>query len=388
MLISHILDRVSPGEPAAHSHFHVLIGIQPGTRTAAEGLLAGRAGRHFKEVIADILEDVPGFFEEAHAACRVAGVVKGHAMMVVTAGIELQLTMVDEIRSELDNVCHLRAAGIVEPGSGDGRNRHLEEVGGTVHGVHILVDDPPHVAAFAAQDPFDAQPLGFGVHLGIQPLHGLVGGEKPEVPALRGVGAPGVVQPDFVEEHQVAHEGVGAGIGKNVARGGDEEHFRSLPVERRLDPHAVYGFNLVYEKVNHVLVGMRLDAQVIAGLVAVGDRRGDPVDVAAHQVQQFAADDGDFGSVDPIGAEERAAAAFGALKEVVEPLLEDVHGKLTASGDLAHEFAGQGEVVAVNRTQQFRPKHRHVLGIAGTDKEVAFVRTGTAADANVHEKLE
>jgi len=388
MLVRNILYGVGARQPATHADFHIFVGIQAGSRAAAEGLLAGGTGGHFKEIVADILEDIAGLFQEAHAASGVAGVMISHPQMVVAARIQLELAMLDKVGGELDNVRHLGAAGIVEAGPGNGGNRHLEKVGRTVHGVHVLVDNPPHVAAFAAQDPFDAKALGFGVHLGIQPLHGFVGGEEAEVAAFRGVRAPGVIQPDFVEEHQITHEGVGAGVGKDVPRGGDEKYFRPFSVERRFHPNPIHRFDLIHEKLNHVLKGVRLNTEVIAIVKAVGRGAGDPVDVAANEVEQLPADDGDFRRIDPVRAKNRAAAAFGALEEVVKPLLEDIHGEFPAARELAKELAGRGEVVAIDRAQQLRPEHRHVLGITRADPEMTFVGTGAAAHANVHKQLE
>ena len=66
------------------------------------------------------------------------------------------------------------------------------------------------------------------------------------------------------------------------------------------------------------------NAQVVPVAEAVGHRLDHPVDVEAQQAQQLPAHHGDLGRVDAEGAEDRAAAAFGALVEVVEPLLEDV----------------------------------------------------------------
>src|SRR4030065_137513 len=58
---------------------------------------------------------------------------------------------------------------------------------------------PPQVAALAPHDPLDAEPLGLGVDLGVEPFDHLVRGEQAEVPALGGVGAPRVVEADLVE---------------------------------------------------------------------------------------------------------------------------------------------------------------------------------------------
>jgi hypothetical protein len=146
--------------------------------------------------------------------------------------------------------------------------------------------------------------------------------------------------------------------------------------------------DVLHEEIEHVLEGMGLDAQVVAGLVAVGHRCGDPVDVQAQQVEQFAAHDGDLGRVDAVGAEHRAAAALGALEEVVPPLLEHIQGHRAGPGQLAQDLAGLGEIVAVDRAQQFGPQHRHVLGVAGADEKVALVGAGAAAHADVHEDLE
>ena len=265
---------------------------------------------------------------------------------------------------------------------------HFEKIRGAVHGVHVLVDDAPHVAAFAADDVFDAQALCFGVHFGVEALHGFMGGEHAEVPALGGVGAPGVIQPDGVEKHQVAHEGVGAGIGEDVSRGGNEEDLGALAVEGGFYPHVGDRFDLVHEEIDHVLEGVGLDAEVVSVIVAVGRRADDPVDVAADEVEQFPADHGDFGGIDAVRTKERAATAFGTLEEVHEPLFDDVLGQFPGAGDPAHELAGHGEVVTVDRPEEFRPQDRHVLRIAGTEIEMTLIGACAATDADVHEDLE
>ena len=66
--------------------------------------------------------------------------------------------------------------------------------------------DPPHMAALTSQNPFDAQTFRFRVDLCVEPFDHLMGIEQSEVAALGSVGAPGVVQPEFMEEHQVAHQ--------------------------------------------------------------------------------------------------------------------------------------------------------------------------------------
>ena len=103
-------------------------------------------------------------------------------------------------------------------------------------------------------------------------------------------------------------------------------------VDGNVDADARSVLDVVGHEIEHVLDAVGLDAQVVAGAEAVGRRLDDPVDVAAHEVQQFPADHGDLGLVDAVGAEDGAAAALGALVEVVEPLLEDVLGQIPRPG--------------------------------------------------------
>ena len=114
---------------------------------------------------------------------------------------------------------------------------------GAVVGRHVLVDDAPHVAAFAAEDPLE-RALGFRVHLGVQLLRHVEGHEGAEVAAFGGVGGQGVVQPKLVEQHQVPHEGVDAGFREHVAGRRDEEDLVPLLVERRIDMDTGDGFDI------------------------------------------------------------------------------------------------------------------------------------------------
>ena len=104
--------------------------------------------------------------------------------------------------------------------------------------------------------------------------------------------------------------------------------------------------------------------------------------------QQFPAQDGHFRHVDAVGAEQGAAPAFGALVEIEEPLLDHVFGQVPGAGDLAQEFAHGLEVAFVDRPQQFGPEHRHVLGVAGAQEEVALVGAGAAAHADIEKDLQ
>ena len=213
-----------------------------------------------------------------------------------------------------------------------GRDRHFQKIRRAVHGVHVLVQHAPHVAALAAQNPLHAQALGLGVDLGVEPLHHLVGGEQAEVAAFGGIGAEGVVQADLVKQREVAEQRVVMRRAEVIGRGHDEQDFRALAVDGSFDADAGDLFQFVDGELQAVLEAVRLDAEVVADAEAVGGRLQHPVDVAADQVQQLAADHGDLGGVDAVGAEDRAAAALGALVEVVEPLLDDVFGQVARAG--------------------------------------------------------
>ena len=115
-------------------------------------------------------------------------------------------------------------------------------------------------------------------------------------------------------------------------------------------------------------------------------RFDDPVDIAAHQIEEFPAHHRDFRLVDPVGAEDGTTTAFGALIEVVEPLLENILGQVPGTGKLAQTFTRHREVAAIDRAQEFGPQDGHVFGIAGTDVKMALIRAGSTPDADVHER--
>ena len=244
------------------------------------------------------------------------------------------------------------------------------------------------MAAFAAKDPLCAETPRLGVHLGVELLGHVERHERTEVAAFRRVGRQRVVQPEFVEEHEIAHERVDAGIGEHVARRRDEQNFMPLLVEGRIDADARDFLDVVTEEFHDFLEGVRLDAKMVARAVAVGHRLHDPVDAKPDFMQQFASNGRDFGRVDAVGAEKRTAAALGALVEVVEPLLDHVLGKLAAPRNLAEQLADKREILAVDRAQKFGAQHGHVFRIVGAEEEMTLVRTGAATHAGVHEKFQ
>ena len=133
---------------------------------------------------------------------------------------------------------------------------------------------------------------------------------------------------------------------------------------------------------------MRLDSEVISLHVAVGDRGDDPVDVAADQVQEFAADHGNLGSIDSIRAINRATSALGALEKIVEPFFYHIFGQVAGSDKPTEHFACLREVTQIDGTQEFRPQDRHVFRIARPQVKVAFIGASAAPDACIHKEAQ
>ncbi len=191
-----------------------------------------------------------------------------------------------------------------------------------------------------------------------------------------------------MEQQEVAHEGVGAGVGEVVAGRGHEENLGAFAVigDGRVDA----GDPLVFlgEEVDHVLHGLGGGPDVAALVVALGHRGHGPIDVDAHGAEELPAQDGHLRHVDAVGAEQRAAPAFGALVEIEEPLFQHIFREVPGPGNLSQESAGLFEVALVHRAQELGPEHRHVLGVPGAQEEVALVGAGPATDADIEKDLQ
>jgi len=127
---------------------------------------------------------------------------------------------------------------------------------------------------------------------------------------------------------------------------------------------------------------------VVTNSIAVGNRFLYPVDIQTKQVQKLTADNGDLGCVYAVRTEQGTTPTLRALKEIIPELLDYLRRKLAAAGQSAQNLPCLGELAPVNGTQKLCPGHRHVAGVAGTKKEMAFVCTCAAAHTDVHEYLE
>jgi hypothetical protein len=162
----------------------------------------------------------------------------------------------------------------------------------------------------------------------------------------------------------------------------------SLLADRRFDSYSGNLFQLIGRELQIILQGVWLDSKMISHAVAIGGWIQNPIGVHTDKIQQLPAHHRDFCGVNAIRAEDCAAAAFGALIKVVEPLLDNFLGQISRAGQRAKETAREGKVTPVNGTQQLRAEYRHVLRVRRAEIEMALVRARSAANTYIHEKPE
>ena len=127
-------------------------------------------------------------------------------------------------------------------------------------------------------------------------------------------------------------------------------------------------------------------AEVVADLVHLADDLVGILLAVADGVEDLACRHGDFGGVDAVGAEHRAAAAFGTLVVIVVPLVQHFARQIARADEFGKQFAGQGEIAAVYAAHQVLARHRHVLRILRADEVMALVGAGAAMHAGIHER--
>jgi len=127
--------------------------------------------------------------------------------MIIAFRVKLELFIVNKISRELDDVHHFGIGGKIEPCSVTGETELPESL--QVRSLWPCTGaGRATYAAFSAEDPFDAQPLGLGIYLGVEPFHHLMRMEAAEVASFRCKCAPGVIQPNFMEQRQVPQQSV------------------------------------------------------------------------------------------------------------------------------------------------------------------------------------
>jgi len=125
-------------------------------------------------------------------------------------------------------------------------------------------------------------------------------------------------------------------------------------------------------------------AEVVADAVHLADDLVAVFLPVADAVHDFFGGHGDFGGIDAVGAKHRAAAAFGALVEILVPVVDHVARQVDRADQLGKILPGEGKVAPVHLAHQFLARHRHVFGVAGAEEVMAFVGAGAAMHAGVH----
>ena len=151
---------------------------------------------------------------------------------------------------------------------------------------------------------------------------------------------------------------------------------------------AGFVFDVFFQTFQGIDQGGFGQAQVVADLVNLGDDFVGVLLAHADGVHDLAGGHGDFGGVDAVGAEHRAAAALGALVVIAVPLVQDLFGHVLGAHQFREVFAREGVIAAVDLAQQILTRHRHVERIGGALVVVALVGAGATLDAGIQEYLQ
>lgn len=107
---------------------------------------------------------------------------------------------------------------------------------------------------------------------------------------------------------------------------------------------------------------------------------------APYQAEKFPGHHGDLARIDPEGAKDGAAPAFGALVEVIEPFLQDLFGQFPGPHESSEDPSGDGEIPPIDRSQKLGAENRHVLGVTRSDEVVTFIGAGPAPHTDIEKE--
>ena len=367
--LHNLLDRRCSRKTTLHPELHELLGEQPAAATAAEGPLLCNARVHVVEVVAHLLDNVPGLLNQVSSPGVVAGVVqRNHNVVVPGLVYVLQLALAQQVGGELKDV-------------------HELEGQGPVHRLHELPRCTPGVPALSEDDQLGAYLLGGLHHPEVYGLHVVVAEEEPEVRSLAGVGAHGPVRAYGVEHLGDAYHGVG--VGEEVRARREVQDVSLLLVHGYLDINTRGLLYLLLQELAVVLERRLRDSQVVAVLVHLGDNLGHVLGSQPNAVEHLPARHGYLRLVNAVGAEHRAPSALRALVEVLVPLvLQYLRGELLGTHQGAEELAAYGEVRPVHLPEKLGSPHGGVLGVARAYEVVALLYAGAAAHAYVQVELD
>ena len=330
----------------------------------------------------------PGAFAHPRRARDVARIVERDDAVVVRLAVERQRAALDQVPGQLADVHRLLVVRVELA-----LQRLRERVGGARadpgERVPHAVRDAPRVAALADDDALDAEVERRFADAQRDLLQLIVAAdEEPEVACLGRVRRERPADARRVEHLRVADQAVDVRLGEEVGRRRDEQHLGALLVEREAHVGAGLLLHVLLEAGERVGERGARQAEVVADPVDLADDLVRVLLAVADGVHDLLGGHRDFGSVDPVWAEHRAAAALRALVVVRVPLVEHVLRQLARADQLREQLAREREVPAVDAAHQVLPRHRHVERVLRADEVVALVRAGAAVDAAVHVDLE
>ncbi len=178
--------------------------------------------------------------------------------------------------------------------------------------------------------------------------------------------------PGRVEHLGVADHGVG--VDEVIRRGRNQQDFGAHRVHRKFDVQPFRVLEVFFQEGAVVFPGRGPDAQVVPGVVDLGHDLGDILGGDPRRGHDLPRGHGDLRGVDPVGAEDRAAAAFAALVEIGVPVLKDGIGQLFGLVGPSPDLSPQGEISLVDFAEKVGPGHGHILRVPRTRGRTGICR--------------
>ena len=152
--------------------------------------------------------------------------------------------------------------------------------------------------------------------------HGfVVAVEQAKVAGLRCVRRHRPADARCVEDLGVADQRFDVRLGEEVCRWSNQQHFRTLHVERHFDRHACIRFDVFFQTFKRIHQRRARQTEVVADLLHLAQNLVGIFLPHADVVENLTTSHGDFGGVDAVRAKHRAATAFRALVVIVVPVV-------------------------------------------------------------------
>jgi len=120
----------------------------------------------------------------------------------------------------------------------------------------------------------------------------------------------------MLKKHQVSHHGIGPRVSECVARRSDKKNFSTFSVKGRIKFYPCDLFNVITEKIDHILECMGLNPQMVTCPEAICRRFKYPVYIQAEQGQKLSGHHGNFRGIDAVGTVYRTPPALRTLVKI------------------------------------------------------------------------